>query len=148
MTSEAPAVRIACAGQPCYSADMQEHRGTIVVVEDDSSLNQAVGRLFEAAGFRARLFASAEAVLADGALHEADCFVLDVHLPGLSGFELCSHLRCNGIRAPLILITAHDDPMHQRTAREIGIAAYLTKPFGSAALVNAVVCAMAAAEAT
>lgn len=148
MTSETPAVRIACASKPCYSGAMQEHRGTIVVVEDDSSLNQAVGRLFEAAGFRARLFPSAEAILADVALHEADCFVLDVHLPGISGFELCSLLQCKGIRAPLILITAHDDAMHQRTAREIGIAAYLTKPFASAALVNAVVCAMAAAETT
>lgn len=123
---------------------MQQHRGTIFIVEDDSSLNQAVGRVFEAAGFRARLFASAEAVLAEGAMHEADCFVLDVHLPGISGFELCSRLRCSGVLAPLILITAHDDAMHQCIAREIGAAAFLTKPVASASLVNAVLCAMAA----
>lgn len=123
---------------------MQQHRGTIFVVEDDSSLNEAVGRVFQAAGFRSRLFSSAEALLAAGAVHEADCFVLDVHLPGISGFELCSRLRCSGVLAPLILITAHDDVMHQRIAREIGVAAYLTKPVTSASLVNAVVCAMAA----
>lgn len=123
---------------------MQQHRGNVFIVEDDTSLNQAVGRVFEAAGFRARLFSSGEAVLADDALHDADCFVLDVHLPGISGFELGSRLRCGGVHAPLVLITAHDDAMHQRTAREIGAAAYLTKPVASAALVSAVVCAMAA----
>jgi FixJ family two-component response regulator len=121
---------------------MPKHRGNVFIVEDDTSLNQAVGRVFEAAGFRARLFASGEAVLADNSLREADCFVLDVHLPGISGFEVCSQLRCSGVRAPLILITAHDDAMHQRTAREIGAAAYLTKPVASATLVNAVVAAM------
>jgi DNA-binding response OmpR family regulator len=46
------------------------------------------------------------------------------------------------VRAPLILITAHDDDMHQRTAREVGAAAYLTKPVAGAVLVNAVVSAM------
>jgi FixJ family two-component response regulator len=121
---------------------MQRHRGNIFVVEDDTSLSQAVGRVFEAAGFRARLFSSAEAVLADAALQDADCFVLDVHLPGISGFELCSRLRCGGVRVPLVFITAHDDDMHQRTAREIGAAACLTKPIGSISLLNAVVCAM------
>lgn len=126
---------------------MQQHRGTIFIVEDDSSLNEAVGRVLQAAGFRSRPFASGEAVLAEKALHEADCFVLDVHLPGLSGFELCSRLRCSGVLAPLILITAHDDAMHRSIARDIGAAAYLTKPVTSAALVNAVVCAMAALAA-
>jgi FixJ family two-component response regulator len=125
-------------------SQMQQHRGTIFIVEDDSSLNQAVGRVVQAAGFRSRLFGSAEAVLGEGALQEADCFILDVHLPGISGFELCSRLRCSGVVAPLILITAHDDAMHQRIAREIGVAAYLTKPVTTVSLVNAVVCALAA----
>jgi FixJ family two-component response regulator len=126
---------------------MQQHRGTIFIVEDDSSLNEAVGRVFQAAGFRTRQFASAEAVLAEGAVHEAACFVVDVHLPGISGFELCSRLRCSGVLAPLILITAHDDAMHRRIAREIGVAAYLTKPVTSASLVSAVVSSMAALAA-
>ena len=118
---------------------MQEHRANIFVIEDDASLNQAVGRLLEAAGFHARMFQSAEAVLADASLEEADCFVLDIHLPGISGFELQSRLACSGVTAPVILITAHDDPVHHRTAREIGAAAYLIKPFSSLSLIDAVV---------
>lgn len=115
------------------------YRGNIFIVEDDASLSHAVTRLLEAAGFRARAFGSAEAALADRGLHEADCFVLDIHLPGISGFELNSRLDSIGVHAPVVLITAHDDPLHRRTAGEIGAVAYLTKPFSSVALIDAVV---------
>jgi FixJ family two-component response regulator len=117
---------------------MQQDRAGIFVIEDDASLNQAVGRLLKAAGFCVRTFASAEAALADASIGQADCFVLDIQLPGISGFELHSRLMCSGVTAPVILITAHDDPIHHRTAREIGAAAYLIKPFSSLALIDAV----------
>ena len=108
------------------------------MIEDDARLNQAVGRLLKSAEFCVRTFGSAEAVLADSAIDQADCFVLDIQLPGISGFELYSRLMCSGMTAPVILITAHDDPIHHRTAREIGAAAYLIKPFSSRALIDAV----------
>jgi FixJ family two-component response regulator len=118
---------------------MQEYRANIFVVEDDANLNLAVRRLLEAAGFRARSFASAEAALADASIGDADCFVLDIHLPGVSGLELHRRLMCSGVVAPVILITAHDDTIHPLTAREIGAAAYLIKPFSSVSLIEAVV---------
>ena len=123
---------------------MQAHRGNIVVVEDDPSVNHAVGRLLEAAGFRARTFESAEALLRDEAAHMADCLVLDVHLPGMSGLELRRKLSDAGVSAPFVIITAHDDPGCRRAATEIGATAYLTKPFSSLSLIEAVACAIVA----
>lgn len=117
---------------------MRAHDWNIFVIEDDPGLKQAVARVLVAAGFRARIFESAEAALADESIHEADCFVLDIHLPGMSGFTLHGRLATRGVRAPVVLITAHDDPVHRRTAHEIGASAYLTKPFSSASLIDAV----------
>lgn len=143
----APALRIVrCARCSQRPASVRAHDWNIFVIEDDPGLNQALGRLLEAAGFRARIFESAEAALRDDAIEAADCFVLDIHLPGISGFALHGRLAARGVRAPIILITAHDDPIHRRTAREIGAAAYLTKPFASTTLIDAVEHAMEQSE--
>jgi FixJ family two-component response regulator len=78
-------------------------------------------------------------LLADqGAVHTADCLVLDIHLPDMTGFELHRKLAAAGASAPVIVITAHDDAMHRRAAREIGACAYLMKPFSSHSLIEAV----------
>ena len=111
---------------------------TIIIVEDDSSLNLAVSRLLEAAGFKTRCFTSAGALLADREARNADCLVLDIHLPDMTGFELQRQLAAAGSTTPVVVITAHDDPMHRRAARDIAAHAYLTKPFSSASLLEAV----------
>jgi FixJ family two-component response regulator len=127
---------------------MHSHRGNIVVVEDDPSVNHAVGRLLEAAGFRARTFESAEALLGDEAARLADCLVLDIHLPGMSGLELQKKLSDAGVSTPFVIITAHDDPVHREAATRIGASAYLTKPFSSLSLIEAVACAIVAVDPT
>lgn len=117
---------------------------TIFIVDDDCSVNVAVSRLLEAAGFGVRSFTSAGALLADKNAHDADCLVLDVHLPDMNGFELQRRLAAAGSSTPVVVITAHDDAMHRRGARDIGAFAYLTKPFSSLSLVDAVTRAVAA----
>jgi FixJ family two-component response regulator len=59
-----------------------------VVVEDDAGMSRATGRLLRAAGFQTLAFVSAEALLQANALTREACLVLDIYLPGLSGFEL------------------------------------------------------------
>jgi len=111
---------------------------TITIVEDDGSVILAVSRLLEAAGFDTRCFTSASALLSDSEACKADCLVLDIHLPDMTGFELQRRLNAAGSTMPVVVITAHDDPMHRRAAREIGAYAYLTKPFSSVSLLDAV----------
>ena len=110
----------------------------IIVVDDDPGMNLALQRLLNAAGFRTITFSSAEALLQSDAIESAACLVLDVHLPGLSGFELQRRLQQSGAMCPVIFITAYDDPVSQAEAAGAGAIAYLTKPFPGRQLLDAI----------
>jgi FixJ family two-component response regulator len=109
----------------------------IVVVEDDFSMSQAIERVLRAGGFVAAVFASAEAALeADAA---ADGLVLDIHLPGMSGFDLYRRLALSGKALPAIFITARDESAVRDEAERLGGAgSYLPKPFSGRDLLDAI----------
>jgi FixJ family two-component response regulator len=115
-----------------------QHSRNIVVVEDDASMRQAIERILRAAGFEPTLFASAEALLESDATADAGCMVLDVHLPGLSGFQLRELLSKAGTRLPVIFITAHDEPAARDQAKSAGAVAFLAKPFSGRMLLEKV----------
>jgi FixJ family two-component response regulator len=115
---------------------------TIVIVDDDASLREAISRVLDTAGFRARTFASAFELLQDGAADSAACLILDVHLPDRSGFDLQRQLASSGIHSPVIFITAFDGPEARAQARLAGAADFLPKPFGGRQLLDAVACAI------
>jgi FixJ family two-component response regulator len=112
--------------------------GFILVVEDDNGMSKAIERLLRAAGFQAKSFASAEELLRTDAAEEAKCLVLDIHLPGFSGFELRRQLVALGQNAPVIFITAHDDDSTRAEAEQLDCIAYLHKPFQGRALLEAI----------
>lgn len=117
---------------------MTDTKRTIVVVDDDTEMNQALERLLSAAGFRAATFLSAEAMLGDAAGMRADCFILDVQLPGASGFELQRQIALRGVAKPVIFITARDDAATRGQAQALGAAAYFAKPFNGQQLLAAI----------
>ena len=108
---------------------MDVSRRRVLVVEDDDSMRAALDRLLGVAGFEPRVYASAEALLADGPDDQAVCAVADLKLPGLSGLDLLAEMRARGERVPLILITAHDVPGQRESSARRGAASYLVKPF-------------------
>jgi DNA-binding response OmpR family regulator len=114
-----------------------EKNAVVAVIDDDPGMNQAIQRLLSAGGFQAVTFSSAESFL-ESESGAFDCLVLDIHLPGISGFELCGRLRASGSKLPVIIITAHDHTSAQNLAREHGAAAYFTKPFPGRTLLTAV----------
>lgn len=118
---------------------MSALKQNIVVVDDDPEMNQAIRRLLSAAGFCAVAFDSAEALLEASPVPAAACLVLDIHLPGFSGFELHRKLRQSGSETPVIFITAYDDTESRAQARDAGAIAYLTKPFPGKNLLAAIV---------
>jgi FixJ family two-component response regulator len=111
---------------------------TVGIVDDDAALRRALQRLVGAAGFRPEAFDSAEAFLAWDRRADCRCLVLDVHLGGLSGFELHEHLVAQGAAPPVIFITGHDDAATQARARAAGAVAYLRKPFDDHLLIDAI----------
>jgi FixJ family two-component response regulator len=116
---------------------MVVHRCQIAIVDDDPAMRQAVGRLCGAAALPNRGFSSAEEFLTSGALEDAGFLILDIQLPGLSGFELHESLAKRGIHLPVVFITGQDQPLNREKARKAGAAAYLTKPFAAADLIAA-----------
>jgi FixJ family two-component response regulator len=114
---------------------------SIIVVEDDAGMSKAIERLLRAAGFRPQSFASAEELLQTGAVDEADCLVLDINLPGISGLELGRRLCTEGRAKEIIFITGQEDATQRDEARLLGCA-YLLKPFEGKALLEAIHCAI------
>jgi FixJ family two-component response regulator len=101
----------------------------VYVVDDDVSVRESLGLLFRSVGLRAELFASANELLQNKLAPVPSCIVLDVRLPGLSGFELHTELTKADIHIPIIFITAHGDiPMSVR-AMKAGAIDFITKPF-------------------
>src|SRR5258708_21754087 len=84
----------------------------ISIVDDDDALRGSLENLLRSAGFRAQRFSSAEAVLASNKMHETACLILDVRMPGMSGFKLQRLVAASNSHLPIIFITAHadDDP--------------------------------------
>jgi len=111
---------------------------TVLLVEDDDSMREAMERLLNAAGFGCAAYTSADALLALGVDEDSACVICDLRLPGMSGLELLATLRERDIALPFILITAHDAPGLRQTALSCGAVAYLAKPFRGTTLLQAV----------
>jgi FixJ family two-component response regulator len=116
---------------------MPDARGAVAIVEDDAGLREALTRMLKTAGFDARGFCSAEALLDDAPASVA-CLVADVHLPGASGLELQRRLIAAGLARPVVFITAHDTAAARKEADELHAVAFLTKPFEGRLLLGAV----------
>ncbi len=110
----------------------------MAVVEDDTSFRRALSRSLVLRGFRSEVFASAEEFLQHPASRNADCVVLDIHLGGMSGFELQGELARRPSSPPIIFITAFDEPATRERALEVGAAGYLQKPFDEESLLQAI----------
>jgi len=128
--------------------DRMEAGGTVLVVEDDDSMRDAIERLLAEAGYGCVAFASAEALLALVEDDGAACVVSDLRLPGMSGLELLSTLRERHMAVPVIVTTAHDMPGLREEVIAHGAASYLAKPFRGSALLKAVGAAIGMAAAS
>jgi FixJ family two-component response regulator len=111
---------------------------SIAIVEDDASFRRALERLLRASGFEAYTFASAEDFLQSVGPESHACLVIDLHLPGMSGFELFDHLAGSPSPRPAIFITAQDQEGLRERASRISGAVYLRKPFVGAVLLEAI----------
>jgi FixJ family two-component response regulator len=110
----------------------------VYIVDDDLSVRRSTERLVRSAGFKPLTFTSAREFLAGPKPEGPACLVLDVRMPGLSGMELQGELTRSGIHLPIIFITGHGDiPMSVR-AMKAGAVEFLTKPFRSQVLLDAV----------
>ena len=109
------------------------------VVDDDISVRESLESLIRSAGLEVRVFASAEEFLSSVQPRKADCLILDVRLPGMSGIDLHHQLMARSCKVPVIFMTAHgyDDRIRSQTRSDRTVAC-LTKPFSEDELFDAV----------
>ncbi|MEU5784025.1 response regulator transcription factor [Micromonospora lupini] len=101
----------------------------LLVVEDEARLAAALQRGLQAEGFAVDVAATGPAGL-DAARHgEYDAMILDVMLPGLSGYELVRRLRAEQHWLPVLMLSAKDGEYDQADGLDCGADDYLTKPF-------------------
>src|ERR1700723_1998026 len=106
---------------------MTDEEIVVAVIDDDPSIRDALGRLFETGAIKSELFGSVDQYLRKSKTHPANCIVLDVRLPGPSGLDFQTQLVRANNRPPIVFITAHADiPMSVR-AMKAGAIGFLTK---------------------
>ena len=102
----------------------------ILVVEDDTHIRFGLTELLTSEGFLVEACARGDAAVAAVEEHKPRLVVLDVMLPGLSGYEVCKQLRARGYRGLILMLTAKGQEMDKVIGLELGADDYVTKPFG------------------
>jgi two-component system response regulator MtrA len=106
----------------------------ILVVEDDSEMNESIVEILEAAGFEAEGILDGSIAMAKFNAMHPDLVLLDVQLPGLNGLEIAGKIRQNH-GTPIIMLTARTDTEDIVKGLEAGADDYVPKPFDSAVLI-------------
>lgn len=127
----------ACEGSGARKEVMAE-TALIAIVDDDRWMRRSLERLLKSAGLTAQGFASAEDYLNASNHNEFGCIILDIGLPGMSGFDLDRLLAAEEKRLPVVFVSARDEPEVRQEAAQVGAVAFLGKPFDDNALLNAV----------
>lgn len=117
---------------------MTPARSTVLVVDDDVSVREALSDLFQSVGLHVEVFASTQEFLKNRRPEGPGCLVLDVRLPGKSGLDFQQELNAANINLPIVFLTGHGDiPMSVR-AMKAGAVEFLTKPFRDQDMLDAV----------
>ncbi len=113
-------------------------RPLIGVLDDEPQFCKALGRLLKTYGFEVVTFALGEDLLAARASRWPDCLLLDLHMPGLSGFQVLERLAAQRVPMPVVVVTGHDQPGNAERVRALGAVEYLLKPLSESQLLAAI----------
>jgi DNA-binding response OmpR family regulator len=105
----------------------------VVVVDDDASIGAAVADLLAPEGIAVEAPGDGQAALPELLREAPDLVILDVNMPGMSGWELCAILRRQSATRtiPILFLTGRHEVKDRITAMQFGGSDYLAKPFGA-----------------
>jgi len=101
------------------------HPPTIAVVDDEDDVRRGLQRLLHASGMDVRTYDS-DGFMAE--IDDIDCVILDLHMPGVGGFEIQEAMNARGMTVPVIVLTGNDSPANRARSLANGAGAYLCKP--------------------
>jgi len=108
----------------------------VAVIDDDDSFRVALVDALSSLGYGARGFASAEDFFAGDETEPYECVITDIHMPGMSGFDLRRRLLAHDPGLPVIMTTADAEPGLDARAAAIGAVCLLRKPFEADAMTD------------
>jgi two-component system OmpR family response regulator len=107
----------------------------VLVIEDEKRLASGLKKGLEAEGFATDVALNGTDGLWMARENPYDAIVLDIMLPGINGFKICSTLREEKVWTPILMLTAKDGELDEAEALDLGADDYLTKPFSYVVLV-------------
>jgi FixJ family two-component response regulator len=119
-------------------AQLKPPEAMVFVVDDDASVRKSLSRLISEAGYRVQAYTSPREFLAREPAAGPSCLVLDVRMPAVTGLELQQMLASTVHEIPIIFITGHGDISMSVKAMKAGAVDFLTKPFASKDLLDAI----------
>ncbi|MBN8510175.1 MAG: response regulator [Burkholderiales bacterium] len=117
---------------------MSSPASSVSIVDDDAEVRAALARLVASAGFDASVHAGGDELLQAVAQRRPDCIVLDLQMPGTSGFDVLQALARQQVDVPVVAITGYDSAAARTAALGLGARAYLCKPVDDEALLAAI----------
>lgn len=114
----------------------------VAIVDDEECVLKALHRLLRSAGLNVETFAGGTEFLDSLPDHRPDCLILDIHMPGVTGFDVMAFLIAKGWSVPVIVITGHDSPEAYERAMAAHASAYLRKPIGDQMLLDVITAAL------
>jgi FixJ family two-component response regulator len=111
-------------------------QSVISIVDDDDSVRASLDSLVRSLGFTAYSFPSADAFLQSPRLGDTKCVISDVQMPNMTGLELQNVMLAQGLRIPIIFITAFPDEALEAAAMKAGAIAFLNKPFDGQVMIE------------
>jgi len=102
----------------------------ILIVEDDSHILLGLEEVLKSEGYEVASCNRGDQALAAVAKHRPGLVVLDVMLPGLSGYDICKQLRAKKVATPILMLTAKGQEIDKVIGLDLGADDYVTKPFG------------------
>lgn len=105
-------------------------RGRVLVVEDDAHIRAGLVDALESEGYAAVSAADGKQGLAQARQQKFDLILLDIMMPGLSGYDVCREIRRRDRVTPVIMLTAKGEEVDKVVGLELGADDYVTKPFG------------------
>jgi FixJ family two-component response regulator len=108
----------------------------IAIVDDDSSVREALGALMRSLGYAVEVFACGDDMLGSPTIERAACLIADVQMPGMNGFELQAGLIAAGKPIPTVLITAYPSEEARSRAFAAGAVGFLAKPWAEHELIR------------
>jgi len=118
---------------------------SVAIVDDDSSIRNAVSRFLKSWDLRVNTYSSCVEFMHALAEKPPDCLLLDLHMPEFDGIAVMNHLNYMKIALPVIIISAEEETKFRDVCSSLGAVRYLRKPVNGAELLSAIEDAVAGA---